>query len=352
MSFGGFGVRRTLLAAFTLLVISFISFVVVQIPPGDLVDQYSLYRQGCDECADPGTMDEREKAELRQAWGLNDPLAVQWSRWIFKIVTRGDFGRTWSYLLPIHPSGSPVSDLLTQYLPYTIYLSVFTAVVTWIFAIPIGIYSAVRQHSIGDYVFTFIGFTGLAVPDFLLGLVMMYVAYAYFDHAVGGIFSGDYLSAPWRVARVMDMLQHLIIPGVVLGTAGTAGLIRILRNNLLDELTRPYVIRARAKGLPNWKVVVKYPVRVAINPFISGIGSMLPALVSGSVIVSIVLGLPTLGPIFLAAIQRQDTMITGAVIFLLSGLTVVGTLISDLMLVVVDPRIKLTGSARGGGGRV
>ena len=240
-------------------------------------------------------------------------------------------------------------DILKQYLPYTIYLSVFTIIITWVFAVPIGIYSAVRAHSIGDYVFTFLGFSGLAVPDFLLGLVMMYVAYAYFDHSVGGIFSGDYLNAPWSVARVIDMLQHLIIPGVVLGTAGTAGLIRIMRNNLLDELTRPYVVTARAKGLPNWKVVVKYPVRVAINPFISGIGSMLPGLISGSVIVSIVLGLSTVGPIFLRAVLAQDGPMTAAMILMLSGLTVVGTLISDLLLVVVDPRIKLTGSGRGGG---
>ena len=180
----------------------------------------------------------------------------------------------------------------------------------------------------------------------------MYVAFAYFGYSVGGIFSGDYLDAAWSVGKVIDMLQHLIIPGIVLGTAGTAGLIRVMRNNLLDELTKPYVATARAKGLANWRLVVKYPVRVALNPFISGIGSTLPALVSGSVIVSIVLGLRTLGPLFLNGIQNQDADLTGAIILMLSALTVVGTLISDLLLVVVDPRIKLTGSARGGGGAV
>ena len=215
--------------------------------------------------------------------------------------------------------------------------------ITWSFAIPVGIYSAVRQHSIGDYTFTFLGFTGLAVPDFLLGLVLMYIAFAYFDHSVGGLFSGDYIYAPWSVGRVIDMLQHLIIPGIVLGTSGTAGLIRIMRNNLLDELGKPYVVTARSKGLVNWKLIVKYPVRVAINPFVSGIGSMLPALVGGSVIVSVVLSLPTLGPALLNALEKEDAETAGTIILLLGALTVVGTLISDLLLVVVDPRIKLTG---------
>ena len=220
--------------------------------------------------------------------------------------------------------------------------------ITWTLAIPIGIYSAVRQHTIGDYIFTFLGFTGIAVPDFLLALVAMYLLYTYFDYSVGTLHSGEYEFAPWSFGKVIDMLEHLIIPAIVLGTSGTAGLIRILRNNLLDELNRPYVVTATAKGMPAWRVIVKYPVRVAINPFISGIGSMLPGLVSGSAIVSIVLSLPTLGPIFLEGIAKQDAMLSGSIILMLTSLSVVGVLISDVLLAVVDPRIKLTGSGRGG----
>ena len=279
--------------------------------------------------------------QMREEMGANRPMLVQYWRWISKIVLHGDFGESierggWH-------SPASINQQISERLPYTIYLTAFTMLLTWSFAIPVGIYSAMRQHSLGDYVFTFLGFTGLAVPDFLLGLVLMYVAFAYFNQSVGGIFSGDYLNAPWSVGRVIDMLKHLIIPGIVLGTAGTAGLIRIMRNNLLDELGKPYVVTARSKGLVNWKLIVKYPVRVAINPFISGIGAMLPALVGGSVIVSVVLSLPTLGPLLLDALQKQMAEMAGAIILLLGALTVVGTLISDLLLVVVDPRIRLTG---------
>ena len=341
-------VRRTLLAAFTLLVISFVSFMIVQLPEGDLIDQVAHMLTDFNN----KPPDQEQLAELREKLGLNNPLVVQWWDWIFKIVTKGDFGMSYTEIVGWDIRGTPVRNAINRFLPYTIFLSVFTAVITWTFAIPIGIYAAVRQNSIGDYVFTFLGFTGLAVPDFLLGLVAMYVAFAYFDHSVGGIFSYAYLDAPWSVARVMDMLQHLIIPGIVLGTSGTAGLVRIMRNNLLDELGKPYVVTARAKGVSNWKVTIKYPVRVALNPFISGLGSMLPGLIGGSVIVSIVLGLPTLGPTLLLGTLQQDGPLVAAGILLLSSLSVVGTLISDLMLVVVDPRIRLTGSARGSGGAV
>ena len=337
-------VRRTLLAAFTLFVSSFVSFLITQIPEGDIVDEYIL---AIHETRGLHGRTDFEMDALRELWGLNDPLLQQWSRWIWGIVTEGDFG--FAYLNTTGgSSGQPVRDIITSRLPYTIYLSIFTVITTWVFSIPIGIYSAVRQNTLGDYAFTFLGFTGLAVPDFLLGLVSMYVAYAYFNHSVGGIFSGEYLNAPWSVGRVIDMLEHLIIPAIVLGTSGTAGLIRILRNNLLDELNRPYVVTATAKGMPAWRVIVKYPVRVAINPFISGIGSMLPGLVSGSAIVSIVLSLPTLGPIFLEGIAKQDAMLSGSIILMLTSLSVVGVLISDVLLAVVDPRIKLTGSGRGG----
>ena len=334
----------------TLVTISFLSFVIIQLPEGDQIDAYLRMMQeqtGGTAGRTPGQL-----VALRESWGLNRPMIVQYADWLSAILIRGDFGVSYTAIGHGNPPGERVRDLVADRLPYTIYLSVFTVVITWIFAIPVGIYSAVRKHTIGDYTFTLLGFAGLAVPDFLLGLVLMYVAFAYFGYSVGGIFSGDYLNAAWSVGKVIDMLQHLIIPGIVLGTAGTAGLLRIMRNNLLDELSKPYVVTARAKGLANWKLIVKYPVRVALNPFISAIGGTLPALVSGSVIVSIVLSLRTLGPLFLNGIQNQDADLTGAIILMLSALTVAGTLISDLLLVVVDPRIKLTGSARGGGGAV
>ncbi len=337
-------VRRVLLATFTLLIISFVSFMIVQIPEGDLFDAYDeMISAGMG--LPPPTFE--QKQQFREEYGLDNPLIVQWWDWIFAVVTRGDFGKSFTEVAGSSSSGIDVRRVINQYLPYSIYLAIFTTIITWVFSVPIGIYSAVRQNTLGDYVFTFLGFTGLAVPDFLLGLVLMYVFFAYFDHSVGGIFSGEYLTAPWSIGRVIDMLSHLIIPSIVIGTAGTAGLIRILRNNLLDELSKPYVVTARAKGLPSWRVIIKYPVRIALNPFISGIGGMLPALVSGTVIISIVLSLPTLGPTLLEATFAQDGPLVSAGILLLSGLSVVGTLISDIMLVIVDPRIKLTGSGRG-----
>jgi len=315
-----------------------------------MVDAYLnlMHERGMGEA--PGRSFEQVDV-LRESWGLNRPLLVQWADWFSKIIFKGDFGYAFS-VAGNRAGGGPVKDLIVERVPFTIYLSIFTILITWIFAIPVGIYSAIRQNSIGDYVFTFLGFTGLAVPDFLLGLVMMYVLYAYFDHSVGGLFSGEYANAPWSFGKFIDLLEHLIVPGVVIGTAGTAGLIRIMRNNLLDELSKPYVITARAKGLTSWRVIVKYPVRIALNPFISGIGGLLPALLSADAIVSIVLSLPTLGPIMLDGLMRQDMNLTAALILMYSSLAVVGVLISDLLLVVVDPRIKLTGSARGGGGGV
>ena len=326
--------RRTLLAVLTIFAISFLSFGIIQLPEGDYVDWYihAAELQGELRVAP------EQAALLRAEFGLDRPMIVQYWDWISNILLKADFG--------YHFEGGirfSIRQIIVEALPPTIFLGVFTITITWTLAIPIGIYSAMRQHTIGDYTFTFLGFTGLAVPDFLLGLVLMYFFFAYFDQNVGGLFSSEYRDAPWSVGKVMDLLNHLIIPGIVLGTAGTAGLIRIMRNNLLDELEKPYVVTARAKGMDNWRVVAKYPVRVAINPFVSGLGAMLPALVGGSVIVSVVLGLPTLGPVLLSAIQKEDTNMAGSIILMLGALTVVGVLISDLLLVVVDPRIKLSG---------
>ena len=322
-------VRRLLLAAMTTAIISVLAFVVISLPEGDYVDTY------IEELIQEGTsLSLAEAQNLREYYGLESPLLVQYWKWITKIV-KLDFGQSFR-------QQRPIKELIAERLVTTIALSSFTIVVTWVLALPIGIYSGIRQHSIGDYVFTFLGFTGLAVPDFLLGLVLMYVAFAFFDQSVGGLFGPQYLNAPWSFGRVWDLLKHLVIPAIVLGTAGTAGLIRVMRNNLLDELSKPYVVTARSKGMVNWKLIVKYPVRVAINPFVSGIGYLLPALVGGSVIVSVVLSLPTLGPLLLRAIQDQDMYVAGLIILLLGALTVIGTLISDLLLVWIDPRIKLT----------
>ena len=334
-------VRRTLIAAFTLVVISFISFVIIQLPPRDILD-YIVMEQGDDSAKayNPDyQLTPEDIAEIRHRWGLNRPLVVQWADWVHDIV-RGD----WGYWVVGGGQRLSIGDIVAERVPPTIALAAFVIVVTWTFAIPVGIYSAVRQHSIGDYAFTFLGFTGLAIPDFLFALVLMYLLFYLFGMSVGGLFSADYREAAWSFAKVTDMLKHLVIPGIVLGAAGTAGLIRIMRNNLLDELRKPYVVTARAKGLPAWRAIAKYPVRVAINPFVSGIGAMVPALISGSVIVSVVLSLPTLGPVVLIALQQQQPQLGGTIILLLATLTVVGTLVSDLLLVVVDPRIRLTGS--------
>ena len=328
-------VRRVLLAVFTLAMVSFLSFIIIQLPAGDYVDYYADHSKR--EWNRPITLE--EQAELREEFGLNQPMVMQWWGWISPMIFHGDFG------VSFRPANmkTPVKQIIGDRLPITIAITAFTIVLTWTLAIPIGIYSAVRQHSIGDFTFTLLGFTGLAVPDFLLGLVLMYIFLAYFHQSVGGLFSGDYQQAPWSFAKFVDLMKHMIIPSIVLGTSGLAGLIRVMRNNLLDELNKPYVVAARAKGQVEWKLVAKYPVRVAINPFVSGIGSMLPGLVGGSVIVSIVLSLPTLGPVMLQALQRQDQFLAGTIILLLATLTVVGVLISDLLLVVVDPRIKLSG---------
>ena len=253
------------------MVISLLTFVVMQLPEGDYVTE--LIRQAERQVGDDARAYE---SQMREFYGLDKPAWQQYYRWISRIVTKLEFADSFGTLDNTYDNGRSVKEMLQQPIKLTIALTAFTISLTWLMGIPIGIYSAIRQHTIGDYFFTFIGFSGLAVPDYLLGLVLMYVFYAYFDMSVGGLFSGDYQLAGWGYGKVMDLLRHMIIPAIVLGTSGTAGLIRIMRNNLLDELGRPYVTTARAKGLVGWKTILKYPVRVAINPFISGIGQMLP----------------------------------------------------------------------------
>jgi peptide/nickel transport system permease protein len=323
-------IRRIFYMIPTLLIVSMISFAIIQLPPGDYLTSVVATMRATGE-----TIDEAALAAMEQRYGLNQPVYVQYWKWMTGIILRGDFGESFEW-------NQPVSELLWGRLTLTFTISFTTLIFTWIVAFPIGIFSAVRQYSIGDYVTTMIGYVGLATPNFLLALILMYFAFRYFNQSVGGLFSPDYADAPWSWAKVWDLLKHLWIPVIIIGTAGTAGLIRIMRANLLDELHKPYVTTARAKGLPERRLILKYPVRVALNPFVSTVGWTLPGLVSGASVVSIVLSLPTTGPLLLRALMSQDMYLAGSFILLLSTLTVIGTLISDLLLAWLDPRIRLT----------
>lgn len=320
--------RRTLYTIPTVFLISIASFVIIQLPPGDylttLISQ--MRSQG-------GGVDQARIAELQVRYGLNSPLWVQYLKWIGGVLT-GDFGQSFEL-------NRPVSSVLAQRLPLTILISFSTLIFTWIVALPIGLYSAVRQYKIGDYIATSIGFLGLAVPNFLIALVLMYIGYRFFGQSVGGLFSPEFVDAQWNLGKVLDLLSHLWVPIVVLGAAGTAGLIRILRANMLDELRKPYVVAARARGVPERKLILKYPLRVAFNPLMSTVGWALPALVSGEVIVAQVLSLPTTGPVLLSSLLSQDMYLAGSIILITSALTVIGTLLSDFALAWLDPRVRL-----------
>jgi peptide/nickel transport system permease protein len=330
-----FIVRRALLALLTIWALSLISFLVIQLPPGDFVDQYILNLFAGDSKATSIVAGSAELADvLRAQYGLDKPFFVQYGKWAFKMV-QGDFGQSLEFQ-------KPVSEIISERLLLTVILAGTTALFAWALSIPIGIYSAVRQHSIEDYTFTFIGFLGLAVPDFLLALWLLWITFAYFpDLSIGGLFSPEYLEASWSIARVVDLAKHLWIAAFVVGTASTAALIRVMRANLLDELNKPYVVTARAKGLPEWKLILKYPVRMALNPLVSTLGYLLPVLMSGSVIVSVVLSLPTEGPLLLRALLTEDLFVSAAIVLLLGTLTVIGTLLSDILLAILDPRIRM-----------
>jgi peptide/nickel transport system permease protein len=276
---------------------------------------------------------EEEAQTLRIQYGLGQPMYVQYLKWVRQVV-QGNFGMSMEWR-------RPVGEVIGERLWLTVVVSVAALILTWGLALPIGIYSAVRQYSVGDYVATFIGFIGLAVPNFLLALVLLYLGFVFFNANIGGLFSPELQDAPWSGARVWDLLKHLPIPALILGLAGTAQQIRIMRANLLDELRKPYVVTARSKGLTEARVILKYPVRVALNPFASTIGYTLPYIVSGSIIVSLVLGLPTVGPLLLKALIAQDMFLAGTIVLLLGLMTVIGTLVSDILLVWIDPRIRL-----------
>lgn len=320
--------RRLLYMVPTLAAISFVSFVIIQLPPGDFLTSYTaqLASQGAN-------VDRAQLAALEERYGLNDPFLVQYGKWISGILLHGDFGQSFEW-------GRPVSDLIWDRLGLSVLLSVSTLLFSWAIAFPIGVYSAVRQHSVGDYVFTFLGFLGLATPNFLLALVFMYLSFRWFGESVGGLFSPEFADASWNLGKLLDLLSHLWIPMIIIGTAGTASLIRIMRANLLDELRKAYVVTARAKGLSERRLLVKYPVRMALSPFISTVGWILPTLISGEIMVAIVLSLETTGPLMLRALLSQDMYLAGGFILLLSVLTVIGTLVSDLLLAWWDPRIR------------
>ncbi len=321
-------IRRLLLALFTCWAISVLAFIIIQLPPGDFVDAYisNLSASGSGISID-------QAEQLRAAYALDQPIYVQYLRWI-GLILRGDFGLAMEWQ-------RPVAEVIGDRLWLTMVVSVAAVVLTWLVALPIGIYSAVRPYSPLDYLFTLLGFLGLAIPSFLLGLLVLYFGFVYFNANIGGLFSPQYVDAPWSGAKLVDLLKHLPVPTVILGIASMAQAIRIMRANLLDELRKPYVVTARAKGLSEWRAIWKYPVRVALNPFASTIGYTLPYVVSGSIIVSLVLGLPTVGPLLLRSLIAQDMFLAGAIVLLLGIMTVIGTLLSDLLLMWIDPRIRV-----------
>ncbi len=323
----GYVYRRILYMIPTVFLVSIVTFIIIQLPPGDYLDTLAA------ELSDSGGLDSGTLEALRDQYGLGQPMYVQYWKWITGILFHGDFGLSFEKNLP-------VNDLIWDRLGWTFAISLLTLLFIWAVALPIGIYSAVRKYSVGDYAATFFGFIGLAVPNFLLALVMMYVAFKYFGQSVGGLVSPEYIDAPWTWDKIVDLLKHIWMPIVVVGTSGAAALIRIMRANLLDELYRPYVVTARAKGMSEFQLLMRYPVRVALNPFISTIGWILPTLVSGEIIVAVVMNLPTTGPMLLRALLVQDMYLAGSLILIVSLLTVLGTLISDLLLAWIDPRIR------------
>ncbi len=322
-------VRRLLVMIPTLIAISIVSFVLIQLPPGDFLTTYAatLASQG-----DSATSSEQLNA-LKEAYGLDQPVYVQYWKWISNIIFHGDFGQSLEWKMP-------VADLLWQRMGATLGITVSTLLLTWLLAIPIGIYSATHQYSKGDYFITFLGFLGLGIPSFMIALVLMWVAFRYLGLDVGGLFSAEYRSAPWSVGKFFDLMRHAWIPLVIIGLEGTAGLIRTMRANLLDELNKPYVIAGRARGLEEGRLIREYPVRVALNPFVSTAGFALPGLIDGATIVGVVLSLPIYAPLLLKALQSQDMYLAGAFILIIAALTIIGVLISDLVLAWIDPRIR------------
>ena len=326
-----FILKRFVYMIFTVWIITLISFAVIQLPPGDYVTNIvsQMVAQGADE------IPQELIDQLRATYGLDQPVYIQYFKWLRNVILRGDFGYSFTYQ-------RDAGEIITQRLPMSLSISLGSVLFIWVVALPVGVYSAVHKYTLGDNIATFLGFIGLAIPNFLLALILMYFSYRYLGQALLGLFSAQYVDAPWSIDKFLDLLKHLWIPVIILGTSGTAGLIRTMRANLLDELNKPYVDTARAKGVRERRLLWKYPVRHALNPFISTIGWVLPGLVAGEVIVSIVLNLPTSGPVLFNALLDQDMYVASGFILVLSTLTVVGTFLSDLALAWLDPRIRLS----------
>ena len=320
--------QRLALLPLLMLVYSFVIFAIIQAPPGDFLTAYvaTLASSG-------SSLSAEQIAAMRAQYGLDQPFFIQYLLWLQHLI-HGDFGLSLEYQ-------RPNAELIGDVLGLTLALALFSFVLTWVLAIPAGIYSATHPRSIGDHVLTVINYVGVATPNFMLALVLMWVAFAYFDINVTGLFSPDYVDKPWSFGRFFDLLEHIWLPALVLGIAGTARLSRIMRANLLDELNKPYVVTARAKGMKEWRLVLRYPARLAFNPLVSTIGWYLPLLFSGSLIVATVMNLPNIGPLLLRALVNQDMYLAGGILLIYSFLTVVGTLLSDVALALIDPRIRV-----------
>jgi peptide/nickel transport system permease protein len=320
--------QRLALLPLLMVIYSFVIFVIIQAPPGDFLTAYvaTLASSG-------SSLSAEQIAAMRHQYGLDQPMVVQYFLWVQHLL-HGDFGLSLEYQ-------RPNAELISEMLGLTLALALFSFVLTWVLAIPAGIYSATHPRSVGDHILTVINYIGVATPNFMLALILMWVAFAYFDVSVTGLFSPDYVNAPWSWGRVADLLEHIWLPALVLGIAGTARLSRIMRANLLDELNKPYVVTARAKGMKEWRLVLRYPVRLAFNPLVSTIGWYLPQLFSGSLIVATVMNLPNIGPLLLRALVNQDMYLAGGILLIYSFLTVVGTLVSDVLLALFDPRIRV-----------
>jgi len=325
-----FLLRRFMNMIVTLFIISMLSFVVIQLPPGDFVSDIvaKLTQTGGKEISPEFEL------QMRELYGLNEPVYVQYMKWMKNIITKGEFGYS-------HIYRRDASEIIFERMPLTLLITGLAVIFIWVTSLPIGVYTAVKQYSVADYFFTFLGFIGLATPNFLLALIFMYVGYEYFGLSIIGMYSQEYIDAPMSWAKAWDLMKHIWIPVLIIGTAGMAGLIRTMRANLLDELRKPYVETARAKGLSETRILWKYPVRHALNPFISTIGLTLPFLVSGEALTSIVLNLPTSGPVILDSLLKQDMYVASGFILMLSVLTVAGMFLSDVALAMLDPRIRL-----------
>jgi peptide/nickel transport system permease protein len=320
--------KRFLIMIPTVLLISLITFWIIQLPPGDYMTTYAAMAAREGEIVDDQFME-----ELRTEYGFNQPFFVQYGKWMVKLVTKGDLGISFQWK-------KQNSVLINERMGMTLLISITSLLFTYALSIPIGIYSATHQYSFGDYLATFIGFLGMATPNFLLGIILMYFSYKWYGVLLMGLFSPDFVEAAWSWARFLDLLKHMIIPVIVIGTAGTCSLIRVMRGQLLDELRKQYVITARAKGVGASRLLFKYPVRAAVNPIVSTVGWSLAGIFSGSTIAAIVLNLQTQGTLLYSALLNQDMYLAGALLFILTILTVIGTLVSDLLLLWLDPRIR------------